>query len=166
MHLEAPRVAEGIIEIWTDGAALPTNPGPGGWAYIVRLGDRQREGQGSVKGPVSNIQMEMEAVVRALRSLKKHDLPVVVYSDLEMISRGMNEWRETWIARGWRNAAGKPVANRDRWEAISELASRCRMGVTFRWVRGHSGEKLNERVDELANSAAAKAALERLTLPV
>jgi ribonuclease HI len=97
--------------------------------------------------------MEVTAVVRALRALSG---PVHVVSDSTYVVNCFRQrWWEGWLRRGWRNSQGKPVANRDLWEVLLALALDSDRPVTFGWVRGHSGDPMNELVDELATTAAA-----------
>jgi ribonuclease HI len=104
--------------------------------------------------------MEITAVFEALGALMEVPAgrPVVVVSDSNYVVRCFVErWWERWLQRGWRNAAGKPVANRDLWEPLFDLALRPGRPVTFKWVKGHSGDPWNEFVDELALSKAMEA---------
>jgi ribonuclease HI len=148
-----------IVHIWTDGACIG-NPGPGGWAYTKTLGARTYEKSGYVCGQTTNIAMEMVAVIQALLSLKRLDVPVVVYTDLKMTAEGMNSWRFKWAANGWRASNKAPVANRELWEAIIALVDARQPGaeITFQWVKGHAGCAGNERADTLAEAAARRAA--------
>lgn len=147
------------VHIWTDGACIG-NPGPGGWGYVKTLNGKTYSRSGGVSSETTNIRMEMTAVIMALRSLKRLDLPVVVHTDLQLTSKGMNEWLDGWIAKGWRTGAGKPVANRDLWEELLDLRNARAAGaeITFVWVKGHSGCPQNEAADRLAEAAARDAA--------
>lgn len=151
-------INDNIVRIWTDGACIG-NPGPGGWGYVKTLGEKTVRHSGYVLGSTTNIAMEMTAVVQALRSLKRLDLPVVVHSDLEMISKGMNEWLSGWVSRGWRNAKREPISHQEIWLELKALrdARGLEAQITFKWVRGHVGCLGNEEADRLANTAASKA---------
>jgi ribonuclease HI len=155
-----------IVEIWTDGACIG-NPGPGGWAYIKRLGDRRARGSGFVAAITTNIEMEMVAVIQALRSLKRADTPAVVHTDCQMIVQGMNEWLPSWIARGWKKADGTAVANRELWESLKALvdARTPEAAVRFVWVKGHAGNPENEEAHSAAERAARRAAKSAVEMP-
>lgn len=132
--------------VYTDGACLG-NPGPGGWAWIVP-GGRYASGAAA---PTTNQRMEITAVLEALRAL---DGPLDVMSDSAYVVNCFRDrWWEGWLRRGWTTAARKPVANRDLWEPLIELY-RERNDVRFRWVKGHSGDPMNDLADELAVAAA------------
>jgi ribonuclease HI len=137
-----------VIEIYTDGACRG-NPGPGGWAVLLRKGEREREISGA-EALTTNNRMELTAVIRALEALKR-PVQANLYTDSEYVRRGVCEWLPEWKARGWRTAARKPVKNQDLWEQLDRLV----MGhdIDWHWVRGHSGVAGNERVDRLANAA-------------
>ena len=97
--------------------------------------------------------MELLAVLSALRTLGEEPGPIEVVSDSNYVVKCFNEkWWEGWLRRGWRNSQHKPVANRDLWEPLIQLV-RDRGDVTFRWVRGHSGDPMNDLVDSLAVAA-------------
>lgn len=135
----APAVA---TEVWTDGACSG-NPGPGGWAWATLDG---RQGYGSSPA-TTNQRMEIEAALEAVRALQG---PLVVVSDSTyVVNCFKNGWWRAWLAKGWVNSAKKPVANRDLWEPLI-TAVRDRGEVTFRWVKGHSGDVMNDLVDQLA----------------
>lgn len=130
--------------VYTDGACSG-NPGPGGWAWAVP-GGRFASGAAA---HTTNQRMEIQAVLEALRTLEG---PIEVVSDSTyVINCFRDKWWEGWMRRGWTNSARKPVANRDLWEPLIELV---RAGdVTFKWVKGHSGDEMNDLVDRLAVEA-------------
>lgn len=136
--------------VYTDGACSG-NPGPGGWAWAVAP---QGDPQGSGGEPsTTNQRMELLAVLNALRVLGAQAGPIEVVSDSQYVVKCFNEaWWEGWLRRGWKNSQRQPVANRDLWEPLIALV-RERGEVTFRWVRGHNGDSMNELVDALAVSA-------------
>ena len=136
------------IEIYTDGACRG-NPGPGGWAATLSLGEHFRELSGA-EAATTNNRMELTAVIEALSALKRESR-VRVFTDSEYVRRGITEWLRAWKARDWRTADKKPVKNRDLWERLDAVAAR--HDVEWRWVKGHSGVPGNERVDALANAA-------------
>ena len=136
------------VEIYTDGACRG-NPGPGGWAALLRFGDVERELAGA-EAQTTNNRMELTAVIRALEALKRR-VRGHVYTDSQYVRQGILEWMPNWKARGWKTADKKPVKNQDLWETLDELAQR--HDLEWHWVRGHSGHVENERVDALANRA-------------
>jgi len=137
-----------VIEIYTDGACRG-NPGPGGWAALLRMGEREREISGG-EAHTTNNRMELTAVIRALEALTR-PVQARVYTDSEYVRRGMSEWLPAWKLRGWRTAERKPVKNQDLWQQLDEL--RTRHQLEWHWVPAHSGIADNERVDRLANEA-------------
>jgi ribonuclease HI len=137
-----------VIEIYTDGACRG-NPGPGGWAALLRKGDREREISGA-EALTTNNRMELTAVIRALEALKRR-VQASIYTDSEYVRRGVLEWMPEWKSRGWLTAARKPVKNRDLWEQLDRLVAG--HDIDWHWVPGHSGIPGNERVDRLANAA-------------
>lgn len=148
--------AEHLV-VYTDGSCLG-NPGPGGWAWAVP-GGRYASG---AEAPTTNQRMEIRAVLEALRALwpdpGKENAPgslEVVSDSAYVVNCFRQRWWAGWFKRGWRNAAGKPVANRDLWEPLFDLALDPARHVEFRWVKGHSGDHWNEVVDELALAAAS-----------
>jgi ribonuclease HI len=137
-----------VIEIYTDGACRG-NPGPGGWAALLRLGEHEREISGA-EALTTNNRMELTAVIRALEALTR-PVQARVYTDSEYVRRGVSEWLAGWKARGWRTADRKPVKNQDLWQRLDELRAPHRL--EWHWVPGHAGIPDNERVDRLANEA-------------
>ncbi|HTL20643.1 MAG TPA: ribonuclease HI [Steroidobacteraceae bacterium] len=137
-----------MIEIYTDGACRG-NPGPGGWAALLRMGEHEREISGG-EAQTTNNRMELTAVIRALEALTR-PVQARVYTDSEYVRRGMSEWLPAWKLRGWRTADRKPVKNQDLWQQLDEL--RTRHQLEWQWVPAHSGIADNERVDRLANEA-------------
>jgi ribonuclease HI len=137
-----------VIEIYTDGACRG-NPGPGGWAALLRMGEHEREISGG-EAHTTNNRMELTAVIRALETLTR-PVQARVYTDSEYVRRGMSEWLPAWKLRGWRTAERKPVKNQDLWQQLDEL--RTRHQLEWHWVPAHSGIADNERVDRLANQA-------------
>jgi ribonuclease HI len=146
----APPPAGPLVEIWTDGGCKP-NPGPGGWAAILRFGAAERELSGAEPATTNN-RMELTAAAEALEALTRPCI-VVLHTDSEYLRNGITRWTEGWVRRRWRNAAGDPVANIDLWQRI--LAAAQRHEIEWRWVRGHSGDAMNERADGLATRARA-----------
>jgi ribonuclease HI len=137
-----------VIEIYTDGACRG-NPGPGGWAALLLLGEHEREISGA-EALTTNNRMELTAVIRALEALKR-PVQARIYTDSEYVRRGVTEWLAAWKARGWRTADRKPVKNQDLWQRLDDL--RVPHHIEWHWVPGHAGVPGNERVDRLANEA-------------
>ena len=148
--MTAARTAE-TVEVFTDGACLG-NPGPGGWAALLRFGTLEKELSGG-EPETTNNRMELMAAIAGIEALKRA-CTVVVTTDSEYVRRGVEEWLKRWQANGWRTSDKKPVKNRDLWERLS--AALVSHQVSWRWVRGHSGHVENERVDVLAREAALK----------
>ena len=134
------------VTIYTDGACRG-NPGPGGWATLLRYGDHVRELSGA-EAATTNNRMELMAAIKGLEALNR---PTVVdlYTDSQYVQKGISEWLAGWIARGWRTASKTPVKNTDLWQRLQ--AASAPHTVHWRWVKGHSGVPDNEAVDRLAN---------------
>ena len=143
--------ASKTVEIHTDGACLG-NPGPGGWGALLRCKGRERELSGSDPDTTNN-RMELMGAIMALETLSE-PCTVVLHTDSQYVRQGITQWMPNWVRRGWKTAGGDPVKNRDLWERL-ELATR-RHAIDWRWVKGHSGDPDNERVDVLARNAALK----------
>ncbi|HYZ20868.1 MAG TPA: ribonuclease HI [Rhodopila sp.] len=141
-----------VVEIWTDGGSKP-NPGPGGWAAIMKYRGVIKELSGA-EAQTTNNRMELTAVAHALETLKR-PCHVVLHTDSQYVRNGITRWSHGWIRNGWRSSTGDPVANIDLWQRI--LAAQQEHRIDWRWVRGHSGHDMNERADRLA-TAARKAA--------
>ena len=140
------------VTISTDGACIG-NPGPGGWACILRFGDLKKEIFGSHPQTTNN-RMELTAVIEALKALKE-PCKVLLYTDSQYVKRGITEWISGWKARGWmrREKGGlKAVLNRDLWTELDRLVQSHQ--ITWAWVKGHATDPDNIRCDELAQKAA------------
>jgi len=143
---EAPEVVAYI-----DGACLG-NPGPGGWGALLLGKSRRRELSGGEANTTNN-RMELTAAIKALEALKR-SARVEIRTDSAYLVNGITRWLPDWQQRGWRTADKKTVKNRDLWESLLQLIHKHR--VTWRWMKGHSGESGNERAHELATMAALK----------
>ena len=139
------------VEIHTDGACLG-NPGPGGWAALLRHEGRERELAGG-ESQTTNNRMELLAAIMALEALKS-PCTVVLSTDSQYVQKGIGEWLPNWIRRGWKTAAGEPVKNQDLWQRL-QAATKPHQ-VQWKWVKGHAGHVENERVDKLARAEAEK----------
>ena len=147
----SPHVHQPVI-IYTDGGCSP-NPGPGGWAALLRYGGHERELSGRFRNTTNN-RMELRAAIEALEALKR-PCAVIVYTDSEYLRNGITIWVKAWVRGGWLKKQ-KPVKNKDLWQRLLAAVARHEPagGVTWEWTRGHAGDPLNERVDRLANAAA------------
>ena len=139
------------VDIHTDGACLG-NPGPGGWGVLLHWCGVERELSGG-EADTTNNRMELMAAIAALESLRE-PCEVILHTDSQYVRQGILEWMSGWIRRGWKTAGGAPVKNRDLWERLHQAAARHQ--VDWRWVKGHSGDPGNERVDQLARDQALK----------
>lgn len=137
------------ILLITDGACLG-NPGPGGWAAILRYGANKKEIFGCEKHATNN-RMELTAAIEGLRTLKEH-CEVEVVTDSEYMKNGITTWIKNWKKRNWISSQKKPVVNRDLWEELDEQTLRHTM--TWSWTKGHAAHDDNNRADELASRAA------------
>jgi len=146
---EVPRMKQ--VSIHTDGSCLG-NPGPGGWAALLRYQERERELAGG-EALTTNNRMELMAAIAALEALTE-PCRIALYIDSQYVRQGITEWMPNWVRRNWKTAAGEPVKNRDLWERLH--AATLRHQIEWHWVRGHSGDPDNERVDVLARNEALK----------
>ncbi|MEY3802093.1 MAG: ribonuclease [Actinomycetota bacterium] len=139
------------IVIYTDGACSG-NPGPGGWAWAVSP-DGEPNGVGG-ETKTTNQRMELSAVINALHAFADSAEPLEIVSDSTYVVHCFRDkWWMGWQRRGWKNSQRQPVANRDLWEPLIELVN-TRGDVSFRWVKAHNGEPMNELVDQLAVAAS------------
>ena len=137
-----------MVEIFSDGACSG-NPGPGGYGTLLRYGTTEKELSG-YDPETTNNRMELLGAIVGLEALTR-PCKVRLTTDSEYVKKGMTEWLEGWIRRGWKTAGKKPVANRDLWERLHALSQK--HDVEWVWVRGHAGHPENERCDELARNA-------------
>lgn len=136
------------VDIYTDGACRG-NPGPGGWGALLRMNGIEKELRGSEKHTTNN-RMELTAAIQGLQALTR-SCDVNLYTDSQYVRQGMMDWLAGWKKRGWRNSKNEPVKNADLWQQLDASASQHR--IQWFWVKGHSGDPDNERVDALANEA-------------
>ena len=137
------------VKLITDGACLG-NPGPGGWAYILRYGAHQKEDYGS-EPLTTNNRMELRAALEGLRALKE-PCEVEIVTDSQYLKNGITNWIRKWKLNGWRTAAKQPVINQDLWRSLDEQVQRHR--TQWVWTKGHASHQDNNRCDELAARAA------------
>ena len=135
------------VTIYTDGACEP-NPGPGGWAALLIFGRHEKELSG-VESRTTNNRMELTAAAQALGALSQ-PCKVEFYTDSEYLRRGITEWLPDWRRRGWKRRTGK-LANIDLWQALEVSIEQHE--IRWHWVRGHAGDRFNQRVDSLARKA-------------
>ncbi len=139
------------IEIHTDGACLG-NPGPGGWAALLRYKAHERELSGG-EAHTTNNRMELMAAIAGLEALNE-PCTIMLQTDSQYVRQGITEWMSGWVRRHWKTAGGDPVKNRDLWERLHAATQRHQ--IEWRWVKGHNGDPDNERVDQLARDAAIR----------
>ena len=135
------------VIIYTDGGCDP-NPGPGGWAALIIHGNKVEEISGADLKTTNN-RMELTAAIEGLRSLKKPST-VTLYTDSQYLQKGIEIWMPGWLKKNWRGSNG-PVANKELWQEL--LGESQRHQLTWRWMRGHTGNPYNERVDRLCGLA-------------
>lgn len=136
------------VIIYSDGGADP-NPGIGGWAAILRAGEREKVLSGSHPRTTNN-RMELQAAISALQALKR-PCRIEFHTDSQYLRRGMTDGVAKWAAAGWVTKAGRAIPNADLWQELQTLVRQHE--IKWHWVRGHSGDLLNERVDRLAREA-------------
>jgi ribonuclease HI len=139
------------VQAITDGSCLG-NPGPGGWACILRYGERSKEMSGGEPHTTNN-RMELTAAIQALDALTE-SCAVEVVTDSEYVKNGVESWMAGWKRNGWMTKAKKPVLNQDLWEALDRALAR--HTTTWVWTKGHAHNVDNNRCDELARRAAAR----------
>lgn len=144
------RVDLASVVVFTDGACSG-NPGPGGWAAILRHGQHEKVLQGGASLTTNN-RMELRAALAAFQALTRPCV-VEIHTDSEYLKKGVTEWMAAWLRNGWlrydpRTGATQPVKNRDLWQAL--IATMKPHRITWHWVKGHAGNEFNERADALA----------------
>ena len=137
----------------TDGGCIG-NPGPGGWACIIRYGEQAKEIFGSERETTNN-RMELRAAIEGLRALKE-PCEVTITTDSQYVLKGITEWIQGWKRRGWVKADKQPVLNKDLWIELEFQSDR--HNTKWEWTKGHASHADNNRCDELANGAARAAA--------
>lgn len=141
------------VTIWTDGACSG-NPGPGGWAAILRCGEAEKVLSGGEANTTNN-RMELTAVIRALEALKR-PCRVTLYSDSKYVVDAMNQgWVYAWQKKDWMRTKTEPAKNPELWQRLLELLKK-QEKVTFLWVKGHAENEVNERCDALAVQESRK----------
>lgn len=138
----------GKVIIYADGGCKP-NPGPGGWAALLIFGDQQKSLSGG-KLDTTNNQMELTGAIRALEALNR-PCEVEFYTDSQYLRRGITEWITKWRKNGWQTTNKQPVLNQGLWRRLDELNAQHK--ISWRWTKGHAGDRYNEQVDQLATEA-------------
>jgi ribonuclease HI len=136
------------VDIWTDGACSG-NPGPGGWGAILLYAGIEKELSGA-EAATTNNRMELMAAIQALNALKRPS-KVRLHTDSKYVMDGVTKWIHGWKKNGWKTADKKSVKNDDLWRLLDE--ANARHEVTWKWVKGHSDNEMNNRADELARAA-------------
>ncbi|MDA0712583.1 MAG: ribonuclease HI [bacterium] len=145
------------VKIYTDGACKK-NPGAGGYAALLTTKQDNKTHEKIIKGQealTTNNRMELMAVIKALESLKR-PCSIDLYSDSQYVVKGITEWIINWEKNNWKNAARKPVENKDLWQRLKEAT--IKHSIKWHWVKAHAGHKENEIVDAIASGEAEKAA--------
>ena len=138
-----------MIKVYTDGSCLE-NPGKGGWAAIIIVDGKKTEIKGSKENTTNN-QMELLAPINALKNIPKGS-KVQIFTDSKYVKSGITEWIHNWKRNGWKTADKKDVKNKDLWTELDELSSYFK--IEWSWVKAHSTDELNNKVDLLARSSA------------
>lgn len=141
------------FEIYTDGACFP-NPGKGGWAFLSKCG---KSGSG-FEEKSTNQRMEMLAVIRAIEAVSGLG-KIKIVTDSQFVINGATQWMPNWKKRGWKKSSKGSIKNLELWLELDALLARNE--VLFQWVKGHSGNPMNERVDAMAGEAIGITTAER-----
>lgn len=142
---------EAII-IFTDGSCLG-NPGPGGRAALLMYKGKQKKISWWKKDTTNN-QMELNAIIKALWTLKTNNIKLEVYTDSSYVRNGMLQWIKNWKKNNWKTANKKSVKNKELWQELDKLSSEFQ--IKWHWVKAHSTNEYNNLVDKLARSEAEK----------
>ncbi len=138
------------VIIHTDGACSG-NPGPGGWGAVLQYNGTVKELKGGAPITTNN-KMELTAAIEALKALKR-PCEIELHTDSVYVKDGLNKWIHGWKRNGWRTSDKKPVKNAELWKELDAAVQR--HTIDWRWVKGHAGDEMNERADELANEGMA-----------
>jgi ribonuclease HI len=136
------------VIIYTDGACSG-NPGPGGWGALLKFGQNEKELSGGDPQTTNN-RMELTAAIEALKALKR-PCQVHLHTDSQYLRKGITQWIAAWKCRGWKTSGKKPIKNQDLWWELDSAIQQHK--IQWHWVRGHAGNRENERVDRLARKA-------------
>ena len=135
------------VEVWTDGACSG-NPGPGGWGAILSYKGTQKELSGGEANTTNN-RMELMGAIAALESLTR-PCTVALHTDSQYLRQGITAWIHGWKKNGWKTADRKPVKNEELWKRLDAALKQHK--IEWKWVKGHAGDVMNERADELARA--------------
>lgn len=138
------------VEVWTDGACSG-NPGPGGWGVILSYKGTQKELSGGEANTTNN-RMELMGAIAALESLTR-PCTVALHTDSQYLRQGITAWIHGWKKNGWKTADRKPVKNEELWKRLDAALKQHK--IEWKWVKGHAGDVMNERADELARAGMA-----------
>ena len=139
-------------KIYTDGACSG-NPGPGGWAAIIIVNNEIKDTFFGSEKNTTNNQMELMAPIKAIQKFKKKS-EISIFTDSTYVRDGITNWIKQWEKNGWKTASKKPVKNKDLWKKLKNLSSK--HSIKWIWIKGHSQDKYNNLVDELARGAIKK----------
>ena len=139
-------------KIYTDGACSG-NPGPGGWAAIILVNNEVKDMLSGSEKNTTNNQMELMAPIKAIQKFKKKS-DIIIVTDSTYVKDGITTWIKRWEKNGWKTTSKKPVKNKELWKKLKNLSSK--HSVKWIWVKGHSQDKYNNLVDELAQGAIKK----------
>ena len=139
-------------KIYTDGACSG-NPGPGGWAAIIIVNNEIKDTFFGSEKNTTNNQMELMAPIKAIQKFKKKS-EISIFTDSTYVRDGITNWIKQWEKNGWKTASKKPVKNKDLWKKLKNLSSK--HSIKWIWIKGHSQDKYNNLVDELAQGAIKK----------
>ena len=144
------------IIIYTDGGCRG-NPGPGGWAYIIKASKTEKSRSGGDSDTTNN-KMELTAVIKSLEAVLKDPalskIDIELHTDSQYVKNGISLWINNWIRNGWKTAAKKPVKNKELWIELKEVSDK--LNVTWKWVKGHAGDPLNEACDQMVGEEMSK----------
>lgn len=144
------------VIIYTDGGCRG-NPGPGGWAYIIKTEGIEISGSGGDNYTTNN-KMELTAVIRSMEAiLEDYELSkksIDLHTDSQYVKNGISSWINNWIRNGWKTAAKKPVKNKELWIELKEVSDK--LDVKWKWVKGHAGDPMNEACDSMVNEEMNK----------
>lgn len=140
-----------MVVIYTDGACSG-NPGPGGWGVLLEYNGVRKKLSGAFVDTTNN-RMELQAAIEGLKALKRSS-DVALYTDSHYVKNGITNWINSWKAKNWKSASGKPVKNLDLWKELDSLVDK--HNIEWHWVKGHSGVEGNEIADALATNAIEK----------
>ena len=137
------------LEIYTDGACLG-NPGPGGWAALIIDNNQEKILSGNNEMTTNN-RMELLAVIKALETINHH-LEITIYTDSKYVINGITSWIKNWKTNDWKSSSKTPVKNIDLWKILDVNSQK--QNIKWVWVKGHSGNTYNDKVDEIARNQA------------